>query len=366
MAGARNNFRNIELAAARPGGGFERNCFVYADDREAVEAWRKRHHNRDVYASVCRFERPDRKSPFACPFFADFDATDPRDAAPEVLKACELLRDRIGIDPNCVELHFSGAKGFHLSVPLPVFGDVVAPEALRVWRELGWRLAHEGVHHLDLGIYQSSRVLRLPNSINSKSGLYKIPVEYEELRDLGMDHILNEAKRARDEDSLAVPGECPRAAHWFYRAMACVRRSRSRSTGRSRRRRGFQRGWRMPPCIRRLERATLPDGLRHAAYFALACFYAQVDMHPAEAERRLREIDGRHPIRDPGYLFRVVDCGRNHAGFPSCSNPALRRYCDPDRCFLARRRRDRIEKAQGHREGASGQASSSPLRGERR
>ncbi|MGC9454945.1 MAG: hypothetical protein ACP5HU_08765 [Phycisphaerae bacterium] len=336
MADPRKNFPYLELAAALSDGGFRRNEFAHADDCEAISAWRSRHDNRDVYASVCRFEKPDRKSRFACPFFADFDAEDPSDAAPEVVKACELLAERVGISPECMELYFSGAKGFHLLVPLAVFGGGVVPQAMRIWRGMAGKLARTGVRHIDLGVYQTARVLRLVNSINTKTGLYKIPIEYKELRDLGVERIIAEAKQPRSEDSLAVVEECPQAVHWFARAVESVRRSTKSRPDRPNRPWRFQRGWRMPPCICRLEQATLPDGLRHIAYFALVRFYAWVDMHPAEAERRLRTIDRRNPIRDPDYITRVVDCGRKHAGFAGCDDEALRSYCDSRRCFRMR------------------------------
>lgn len=358
MMSKAGHFPWIELAAALSGGGFERNRFVRADDVQAVRSWREQHGNRDVYASVCRFERPDRASRFLCPFFADFDAEDPRDVAGEVLKACELLEERVGVEPSCVELHFSGAKGFHLLVHLAVFGGRVVPQAMNLWRLLARRLEREGVQGLDLGIYQSSRVLRLANSLNSKSGLYKIPIEHAELQDLGVEHVLEQARHVREDDSLAAVAECPQAVQWFCRAIESVQRRSRKRPDRPEQPWRFRKGWRVPPCVRRLEQATLPDGLRHAAYFALARFYAWIGMHPAEAETRLLEIDSRHPIEDDGYIRRVVESGARYAGFAGCDDPALAQYCDSRECFLAQwrqrraggRQRDgrRRPKAAGH------------------
>jgi len=93
-------------------------------------------------------------------------------------------------------------------------------------------------------------------------------------------------------------------------------------------------GRRIPPCIKSIENyAVLPDGTRHRAYFNLASFYGWIGMHPDEAQERIREVDSRHPIRDPHYIARVAGYRHDHPGFVGCQDPVLIRYCDPLTCF---------------------------------
>ncbi|MBE3096892.1 MAG: hypothetical protein IMZ44_07135 [Planctomycetes bacterium] len=330
----------MELAGMLPGGGMKRNQWVRVDDAIALSAWRKEFDNRDVYASVCRFTEPNRSSPYECAFFLDIDAEDLEQARVETLKASDLLTEHLAISPGSLDLFFSGAKGFHMIIPSTVFGEPDSPSTLRIWQKLARRLVKEGIPHIDLGVYQASRVLRLPNSINSKTGLYKVPLEYKELRDLGLGHVLDVARSSREEDSMALPEESPRAVGWFQEAVKWRERRLTRRNPASRERRGFRNGWRVPPCIRNLEAATLPDGIRHDAYFALAKFYAWIGMHPAEVAERILAIDGRHPIRDPKYIERVVRCGAGHSGFAGCDHPVLRRLCERARCFLVGMRRE--------------------------
>ena len=60
----------IELAA-RTSPGMVRNHFVKADDIKAIMQWRHARCNRNVYASICRFQEPRRSSPYLCDFGLD-------------------------------------------------------------------------------------------------------------------------------------------------------------------------------------------------------------------------------------------------------------------------------------------------------
>ena len=328
----------IELAAILPEGGMVRNQFVPTDDTGAISAWRNRFDNKDVYASICLFTQSSRESPYTCPFFLDVDCeNDLERAHGEVLGACNLLIEHIGIDPECLDIHFSGAKGFHVIVPLEVFGQPLYQGVMAIWSELAKRLAKEDLKRIDLAVYQPSRVLRLANSINSKTGLYKVPLEFKELKDLGLGYVLEIAKSPREEDSMAMPEECPQVIAWFNNAMDWVQ---VRNVYRKHEEvHQFKNGWRKPPCIRKLETGKLSQGIRHTAYFELSRFYAWINMHPLEAEDRIRQIDQRNPIRDPDYISRVVHSARKYKGFSPCRKQIFIQHCDPERCFVKRFRR---------------------------
>lgn len=333
-----DTFAYQEMGALLSNGQVIRNTWFRQDQPLLLKEFRRQHHNHDVFASVCRFERPSRDSRYICPFFVDIDVEDDLEAArTETLRACDLLLERLGICPEVVDLFFRGAKGFHLVVSSQVFGDRHCRGMMGIGKALAVRLAKEGPAHIDLGVYQPGRLFRLANTINSKTGLYKVALEYKELRDLGLDYVLDLSHGPRDEDTMAVPRECPEAVAWFENAVSWHAQRDRQGTERKSGQGSFKRGWRMAPCVRCLEEATLPDGLRHQAYFALTRFYAWIGMHPLEAEDRLMRIDQRHPIRDPGYIQRVVESGVKYAGFPGCDDQVLKQFCDKAGCFVARR-----------------------------
>ena len=209
----------IELAGILPDGGMVRNHWVGCDDVGAMAEWRKQFSNTNIFSSVCWFLGWDRQTDYVCDFYLDVDTEDLELAQLDTLRILDLLFEHLGIAPDCVDLSFSGATGFHLIVPLVVFGNRRCFKWLVIWRALAGRLAKEGFKHLNLGIYRTSSLLRLPNSINSKSGLYKIPLEYKELRDLGVNYVLAEARSPRQEDNLSLPEECPKAIGWLTEAL---------------------------------------------------------------------------------------------------------------------------------------------------
>ena len=175
----------IELAGRTEDGQMFRNQFVRVDDTKAIARLRERFNNTDVYRSVCQLAEPDRKARYICPVFFDMDAPDLEEARRNTLMACDLMMDRWDVSMSSLDIFFSGAKGFHLLIPLEVFNGFSSSHLMRLCRSLARRLMKEGVQHIDLGVYQPARLLRLVNSINSKTGLCKVPLEYKELRDLG-------------------------------------------------------------------------------------------------------------------------------------------------------------------------------------
>jgi hypothetical protein len=86
--------------------------------------------------------------------------------------------------------YFSGAKGFHIEVPAAVFGY---KESLVLYKEFK-EYARQNLASCDMQIYDISRLWRVVNTINSKTGLYKIQLGQEDI-DKGLDHILEKAKR---------------------------------------------------------------------------------------------------------------------------------------------------------------------------
>lgn len=323
-----------ELGAKLPSGGVDRNHFVQADDPNALRVWRRSHNNRDVFTSICRFSEPRRNSEYVCDFFLDIDSSDFGVARSEALIACRLLMERIGIDPDSVELFFSGAKGYHVVVPKSVFGDPEGQHVMTVWSHLARRLIDAGCPHIDTAVYEKSRLWRLPNSINTKTGLYKIALEYKELADLGLDYVLGLAKQPREFDSAAVPIESPKATKWMHDALAWAEREAQLQ---ARRPRVSGRGWRLPPCIKAIERSTIPDGMRHIAYYNYARFFATIGADASEIRDRLEEIDARNPIRDRGYLAQLARRIAKYAGFRRCPKDELAEFCDTKACPMAQR-----------------------------
>lgn len=100
-----------------------------------------------------------------------------------------------------MKIYFSGSKGFHLLVPPEIFGIGPDKELNEKYKFIAQDIKTKTLFNtVDMQMYDRKRLLRLPNSINSKSGLYKVPVDYDFIRTssfediktyASMPHILN-------------------------------------------------------------------------------------------------------------------------------------------------------------------------------
>lgn len=103
---------------------------------------------------------------------------------------------RFGIDLSVCRFYFSGSKGFHVMIPSKLFGAEPSNDINKRFRSVALALSN-GIK-IDSSIYDKTRIFRLPNTINSKSGLYKIELYHFEALQLCIDEIREIAKRPRE------------------------------------------------------------------------------------------------------------------------------------------------------------------------
>lgn len=99
---------------------------------------------------------------------------------------------QFGIDANTCRFYFSGSKGFHIMIPSAYFGAEPGEDIGKRFREVALEIASS--IKIDTSIYDKTRIFRLPNTINQKSGLYKIELYPFEAMSLTIDDILIRAK----------------------------------------------------------------------------------------------------------------------------------------------------------------------------
>lgn len=94
-------------------------------------------------------------------------------------------------------------KGFHVTLAAGIFGDIQpGVELPRIFQGLRRSLVEKAnVTHpetIDFGISDRLRLLRLPNTRHSKSGLFKIPLRAEEVLYRGVGEIQEAAAKPRE------------------------------------------------------------------------------------------------------------------------------------------------------------------------
>lgn len=210
-----------EFGGKLPNGFFRRNQFHECgeDFDKAFNAFRKENQNKDIYICAYKYKQDMdnvadiKTAPLMSDVYFDFDI-DNMDSSKAYgnLKASVLcmigyLYKSIGIKHNQMRIYFSGSKGFHVVIPAEIFA--LEPDVdlnLKIEKFVEFCMEASGAKYIDLGIYDRRRLFRVPGTINSKSGLYKVPVTTTQIAMFSHDDMINWASEQRDNpDEWAEP-----------------------------------------------------------------------------------------------------------------------------------------------------------------
>lgn len=182
-----------EYAGAHKGCHINRVPLYIAEDAERdrhVLTFLKAYENTDVYYTIYTYYGEDKDTcPILAPLYLDFDDDDVEghfiEERSDVYRAVHLLSKWFKAPIEQVRLYFSGSKGFHIVVPHELFGWLPSKDLNTKLKCVMTQIQKElGTERIDGRIYDRKRLFRIPNSINSKSGLYKIPLTLDELMEL--------------------------------------------------------------------------------------------------------------------------------------------------------------------------------------
>ena len=163
------------------------------------------HNNTDVYYCVYNYENEDidHCKMLGSPYL-DFDTDiESEEAFDEVRKEVRMAMNYFvtywKVPINMIEVYFSGNKGFHLVIPYQVLGIKADAELNLKFKQVAQLVIKQcNAKHIDTGIYDRKRLFRIPNTINAKSGLYKVPMTYEQLETMNLDDVIEWASIPRD------------------------------------------------------------------------------------------------------------------------------------------------------------------------
>src|SRR5690606_21218972 len=123
----------------------------------------------------------------------------------DIRKAIRYLTIILSIDISQIQFYFSGNKGIHLIVDAQTIGLQPHQALNQVYKEIAKDISKFCEHDtLDTAVYDDKRMFRMTNSINKKSGLYKIPITYEEFKEKSFEEISELAKTPREIQKPAV------------------------------------------------------------------------------------------------------------------------------------------------------------------
>jgi archaellum biogenesis ATPase FlaH len=115
--------------------------------------------------------------------FVDVDKKDDNEGARQsALSLIDRLMNDYGVDQEDLWIYFSGNKGFHLGIPSWMIGAEQSSDCdIPKQCENFVKKLCEGIPNIDSGIYNPNRIFRIVNSRHQDSGLYKIPLTFDQL-----------------------------------------------------------------------------------------------------------------------------------------------------------------------------------------
>lgn len=192
--------RYIEFGA-KTKNGFTRNHFVKPSECEKLI---KKFKMQDTYFSAYTYSSTDvYNSDLLGDFYIDLDADLSSDEAfnklrNEAILVINYIKYGFMVPEEYIKIYYSGAKGLHIIVLHKAFNVTPIPYLNIIYKKMAEKIIkNTGITTLDTQIYDNRRLFRVPNTINSKTGLFKIPLRFNELTILGFNEIKELAKTQR-------------------------------------------------------------------------------------------------------------------------------------------------------------------------
>lgn len=151
--------------------------------------------------TIQAFELPNKEQDerHICPFYVDLDADDLSESLRDARLIVEHFLEGYKVVPA---IWFSGNRGFHITVPPVVFGAAPGSVLTYYWRHVADILSRKlALETLDTQVYSRPKTMRIENTKNPKSGLFKTRLSVHEVRSLDAAGIRELAKETREADT---------------------------------------------------------------------------------------------------------------------------------------------------------------------
>jgi hypothetical protein len=252
-----------------------------------LDSWiREQEDDSDLYSSKFRYSTED---PYIGGVLAglgfDLDCVEkPEKARKEAISLIADLKNRFNIPEKSISIHFSGNKGFHVFINRRVFDLEPDTDLPAVFKKMAEELQNNlNLKTVDTKVYERRRLWRIPNSKHSKTGLYKIPLSFIELKTLNIDKIKSSAVNPRQ--SPKTPREehviSNKARAWYLQHQSKVKEWISE------RKKDFKsleiiQITEDPPCIKKRWEVGAPEGCRNLYTWQMATWLKEKSVSKEE------------------------------------------------------------------------------------
>jgi hypothetical protein len=318
----------IELGGIQSG-YFRRNFYIPIDETfdDEVVAYLEATNNTDVYYSVYTYENEDiDKCPLYGPLYFDLDLeleseSDFRKIVRDALLVVSYLEDEFGIPENMVQIYFSGSKGFHILVDPEILGIEPTVDLNMQFKRIAQEANKNTIHQsVDTKIYDRRRLFRFPNSVNGKTGLYKVPITMKDLRSMDYTKIQEYASEPREVE-LAEPRLVESAKKQYKKILMLhkLRQAKRKNKNKSKVMISTERKD-LLPCVKKLLDEGTGKGSRNSTSVALASSMLQSGIPQTEVidellawnERNDPPLPEREVLTTVKSAYGLVQSGRGY------------------------------------------------------
>jgi len=357
-----------------------RSTFVNMADDDAMQVFRNQYSNQDLFISTWYSAVPDLSAlrNYTLCFYIVTD--DPEAAHVRAHEACSYISENFSVPQDCIEVIYNGSSSaadkpdkdsnhaddsgagnsagnynatndwdgnnttdsdkaaiitaeIMILIPPVVFDGLPTPLVPALNYYLARQIADDGIENINIDVYQRDHFIRLPNSVNTVTGRFVIPLSMKELLYLDANCIAELSKQLRPEDSMILPHRVPEAADWFVEVHDEFEKKLLRQD--ELQKLMLQKGWEIPPCIRRLQQLCLYDNIRLEAYRVLSQFYSWIGASPDEIKYLINFVDRLNPIGNYHKMNAIITFGVENPWFVGCQHFLLEQFCPAGKCFMA-------------------------------
>lgn len=189
------NCEHIEIGG-KVNGVFRRNIMTTIHEKEKTI---QLYNFTDTYSTIYKYDNKNQDlANIIAPLYIDLDVDnlekDYKKLTRDVLLLCRKLKTMFHIDDSNIQIFFSGSKGFHILVPHTIFGIEPCRDLNDKYKMIALELkSYTITKSVDTRIYDTKRLFREPNTINSKTGLYKVQMTLSQIRDFTYEELIERA-----------------------------------------------------------------------------------------------------------------------------------------------------------------------------
>lgn len=195
-----NNHNIVEIGGSI-NGNFKRNILC---DTSNVKKELEKYLFTDKYVTVYKYANTNQDlSTVVAPLYLDLDIDDIKNNYDKLKRDLHLiyrqLKRILYLEDKDIEIYFSGSKGFHIMINEKVLRLDPARNLNEDYKMFALRLKSFTIYKtIDTKIYDKKRLFRVVNTINSKTGLYKVPITLKQINEFNYDDLIKWASEPKD------------------------------------------------------------------------------------------------------------------------------------------------------------------------